>query len=207
MTENPTKDRRVRRTEAALWQALLALLQDHDWAAINVQMICDRADVARSTFYAHYPTKHDLLDAGFEKGADEIAALILSMPADPGRLGTVDWLIGHMAGSSGFLRRVRGSPSGQPILSRFRSMAAGFLRNDLERLGHRPDPSDIAFAAGGAFAAVEHWAAQGSREDSDALIRRLSERIVAMVRQTGDNAHRPPDATLRNPVGNGARSS
>jgi AcrR family transcriptional regulator len=181
MTGTLSMDRRVRRTEAALWQALLALLQDHDWSGINVQMICDRADVARSTFYAHYPTKQDLLNAGFAKGADEIAAMILSKPADPARLGTLDWLVCHTAGSSGFLRRVQGSPSGQPILSRFRAMTTDFLRRDLERLGRCPDPSDIAFAAGGAFAAVEHWIAQGCREDADALVRRLSERIMAMA--------------------------
>ncbi len=55
-----TPDRRSLRSRRLLSEALLGLLQDHDWADISVQMICGRADVARSTFYAHFQTKQDV---------------------------------------------------------------------------------------------------------------------------------------------------
>jgi AcrR family transcriptional regulator len=56
-----TEDRRQRRTRRVLRQALLSLLRDKDYAAITVQDIIDRAEVARSTYYAHYVDKLDLL--------------------------------------------------------------------------------------------------------------------------------------------------
>jgi AcrR family transcriptional regulator len=187
MPENPI-DRRVRRTEAALWQALLALMQDHDWGNISVQMICDRADVARSTFYTHYPAKHDLLDAGFASGASEIEDLIRAMAADPARLPTVVWLVGHVADSSGFVRRVQGTQPGQAILSRFRATVTAYLRRDLGRMGLSPADSDLAFAVGGTFGAIEHWVSRNCAEGTDAMVRRLSAGIMAAVRVTSDQA-------------------
>ena len=77
------EDRRSIRSRRLLWEALLALLQTEDWAEITVQKICDQADVARSTFYAHYQTKQDLLDAGFALGLQEINRQISALPATP----------------------------------------------------------------------------------------------------------------------------
>jgi AcrR family transcriptional regulator len=59
-------DRRVRRTRELLRRALLSLIQEQGYERITVQDILDRADVGRSTFYAHYRDKDDLLLSGFE---------------------------------------------------------------------------------------------------------------------------------------------
>jgi AcrR family transcriptional regulator len=59
-------DRRVRRTQGLLQRALLSLVQEQGYERITVQDILDRADVGRSTFYAHYRDKEDLLLSGFE---------------------------------------------------------------------------------------------------------------------------------------------
>lgn len=54
-------DRRVRRTRGLLHQALIELMLERDYTRISVRDILDRADVGRSTFYAHYRDKDDLL--------------------------------------------------------------------------------------------------------------------------------------------------
>jgi AcrR family transcriptional regulator len=59
-------DRRVRRTRELLRRALLSLIQEQGYDRITVQDIIDRADIGRSTFYAHYRDKDDLLLSGFE---------------------------------------------------------------------------------------------------------------------------------------------
>jgi AcrR family transcriptional regulator len=59
-------DRRVRRTRNLLRQALQELILERGYDGITVQDILDRADVGRSTFYAHYRDKDDLLESGFE---------------------------------------------------------------------------------------------------------------------------------------------
>jgi len=55
------EDRRTRRTRQLLRDAFLGLLKEKRYEDISVQDIIERADVARSTFYAHYVDKEDLL--------------------------------------------------------------------------------------------------------------------------------------------------
>jgi AcrR family transcriptional regulator len=55
------QDRRVRRTRAALLDALLGLMVEKGYDAVTVQDLIDRADIGRSTFYAHFTDKSDLL--------------------------------------------------------------------------------------------------------------------------------------------------
>ncbi|MDX8477416.1 TetR/AcrR family transcriptional regulator [Mesorhizobium sp. VK24D] len=65
-------DRRAARTRKALHQALLTLMLRKGYEALSVQDIIDEADVGRSTFYAHYTGKEDLLRSGFQMLRDEL---------------------------------------------------------------------------------------------------------------------------------------
>jgi len=57
-------DRRIRRTCKSLHEALISLLLEKNYDEITVQEILDRADVGRSTFYAHFEGKDELLVSG-----------------------------------------------------------------------------------------------------------------------------------------------
>lgn len=63
-------DRRVLRTRRLLSEALIELMQEKRYERITVQNIVDRANVGRSTFYAHYKDKDDLLLNDFEHVLD-----------------------------------------------------------------------------------------------------------------------------------------
>jgi AcrR family transcriptional regulator len=68
------QDRRVRRTRHSLHQALIATILDKGYGRATVQDILDRADVGRSTFYAHYANKDDLFrEGGLEHLRDLLA--------------------------------------------------------------------------------------------------------------------------------------
>ncbi|MDL2213990.1 TetR/AcrR family transcriptional regulator [Clostridia bacterium OttesenSCG-928-O13] len=56
------EDRRVRITKMAIRESLIELMQQQPIAKISVKMICEAADINRSTFYAHYQDQYDLLD-------------------------------------------------------------------------------------------------------------------------------------------------
>jgi AcrR family transcriptional regulator len=56
-------DRRVGKTRKALKEALTDLILEKGYEAVTVQEVIDRADVGRSTFYAHFVDKDDLLMA------------------------------------------------------------------------------------------------------------------------------------------------
>jgi AcrR family transcriptional regulator len=57
-------DRRVRRTRKSLHEALISLVLEKNYDCITVQDVLDRADVGRSTFYAHFEGKDELLLSG-----------------------------------------------------------------------------------------------------------------------------------------------
>jgi AcrR family transcriptional regulator len=60
-------DRRVRRTRELLRSALISMILEKGYERVTVQDIIDRADVGRSTFYAHFRDKEDLLVFGLEE--------------------------------------------------------------------------------------------------------------------------------------------
>ncbi len=55
-------DRRQKRTHRAIYDAFETLVAEGHYASITVAQIIERADIGRSTFYAHFATKDDLLD-------------------------------------------------------------------------------------------------------------------------------------------------
>lgn len=63
-------DRRTQRTRQLLLNAFTTLLQEQRYDEITVQDIVDRANVGRSTFYAHFMDKDDLLVQAFARVLD-----------------------------------------------------------------------------------------------------------------------------------------
>ena len=62
-------DRRAARTRRALHEALIALILRKGYEATTIQDIIDEADIGRSTFYAHYAGKEELLRGGLRSCA------------------------------------------------------------------------------------------------------------------------------------------
>ena len=74
--ENKKIDRRVLRTRRALHAALMALILEKRYDKITVQNIIDKADVGRSTFYAHFRDKEDLLVKGLVQFSEDLQSEI-----------------------------------------------------------------------------------------------------------------------------------
>src|SRR6476659_8544418 len=104
-------DRRVARSRRALTEALTDLIRDRGYEAVTVQDVIDRADVGRSTFYAHYLDKDDLLMAiladlempGLDPGSWK--------PDDPAFGGTLA-LFRHFGSGKRLFKAVAGGQSG-----------------------------------------------------------------------------------------------
>ncbi len=69
-------DRRTRRSQKRLFEALMALILEKPYENITVSEIAEKADVARATFYLHFDDKDALLlsslDALFETIVEEV---------------------------------------------------------------------------------------------------------------------------------------
>jgi AcrR family transcriptional regulator len=62
-----TTDRRVQKTRQILQKAIIDLIVEKGFESTKVQDILDKANVGRSTFYAHYQDKGELLHSCFEE--------------------------------------------------------------------------------------------------------------------------------------------
>jgi AcrR family transcriptional regulator len=71
-------DRRVRRTETLLHRALISLVLEKNYDSITIQEILDRADIGRSTFYAHFKSKDELLISGIHELRDTLESAVES---------------------------------------------------------------------------------------------------------------------------------
>lgn len=66
------EDRRIRITKLAIKESLLELMQVYPISKISVKMICESADINRSTFYAHYKDQYQLLNQLQQEAVQDI---------------------------------------------------------------------------------------------------------------------------------------
>ncbi|MCL4685801.1 TetR/AcrR family transcriptional regulator [Myxococcota bacterium] len=69
--EPSRRARKKERTRREIYDAALSLFERHGFDAVTVEAICDAADVARATFFLHFPTKSALLYEFSDRVADE----------------------------------------------------------------------------------------------------------------------------------------
>jgi AcrR family transcriptional regulator len=77
------QDRRVRRTRKLLHDAFISLVLEKGYEKTTIQDILDRADVGRSTFYAHYRDKEALLTASFDEIGEHLQRELAKITAGP----------------------------------------------------------------------------------------------------------------------------
>lgn len=72
-----SSDRRVNRTRALIADAFLKVLQEKPYPEVTIMDIAEQATINRSTFYAHYIDKEDLLQSLLEEKLGELSELII----------------------------------------------------------------------------------------------------------------------------------
>lgn len=162
-------DPRAERTRMALKQALMQLLQRSDWGEITIVGICNRAGIARSSFYEHFATKSELLDEIFTDNMSRIP----SSPRQGDPLGTLSWLVEHVAEAPHFFTHAMAGGRDDALLPRFRAALIRRLEEELTSRSVSGAKGKAAFLIGGAMAYLASAETDGAQEKLQDLAKRV----------------------------------
>ncbi len=162
-------DRRVNRTRKALKEALTDLILQKGYEAVTVQDVIDRADVGRSTFYAHFIDKDDLLMAIF--GDLEVPGPDTTSwkPDDPAFGWTLE-LFRHFGSGKRLFKAVASSQSGALARRETTQWLAKLAHAELSRLraSRRLDPvkleTVVSFLVGTFIGFMDWWMREENQE-------------------------------------------
>ncbi len=177
-------DRRVERTRGALREALFGLIVERGYDRLTVQDVLDRANIGRSTFYAHFRDMDDLLLSGF----DHLQALFTEHlgEQEPGPEGpwTVTLLLfKHAHEQHALYKALTAGPSGRAFVERLHKLLATHMRTHLKAAARRHKltvPVDVVahYLVSSLLALLTWWLDQGmpyTPERMSAMYRQLVE--------------------------------
>lgn len=162
------EDRRIQRTRQLLRESLLALVKEKGFEGLSVQEIADRANVGRTTFYAHFNDKEELLLHGF----DDLRALLKQRQREArSRQGEQrDRLFGfsrelfeHVDGHRDVFQAMVGKRSGAAVQQRIQSLVIELVREDVKlalppsRVKNSQREPLVRFLAGALFGLLAWW--------------------------------------------------
>lgn len=179
-------DRRVARTRRMLREALIALILERGWDAITVMDVCERADVGRSTFYAHFADKEELLVGGFEDLRKALRAQLRARGTDGAPLAFAGGLLAHAEENRRVFRAIVGKHSGHVVVKRFTELVVGLVREDLQRLAPAGPAREAAthYLAGAFMQLLVWWVDSRSALEPgqvEALYQQLSRPVLAQA--------------------------
>ncbi|WP_344871811.1 TetR/AcrR family transcriptional regulator [Nonomuraea antimicrobica] len=177
---NPSGDRRVRRTQAALARALLQLVEKQDLPRITVADVAERAGVSRSTFYDHYRDVHELAEVACTAMIDRLIEAIptprtVTPELGPDAIRSLEGFFASLAEHAGLYRALLGPQGSARVADHIRRRMTGVIHERLseavgeqgeqgEHAGLPPDlPPDVpaAFTAGALIGVASDWLERG----------------------------------------------
>lgn len=183
MTIPQKDDRRTLKTKRALAAAFKDLLLEKGYDAITIQDIIDRADVGRSTFYAHYEGKEQLLigNINFQE------ALIQTKPSgDDCPMGINLSYLFHHTKEHLDLYKILSRSKGVDLLNNYFTGVCATKLLEYHRYAHLKKGKDKTLlrytteaAAGAIVSMLAAWLADGATIPAEEMISK-SKNILAM---------------------------
>jgi AcrR family transcriptional regulator len=189
-------DRRSRRSRRLIVDALLGLMPEKRFDRITVQEIIERADVGRSTFYAQFRNKEDVLQSELERVFGQLHAQhrgAAEAPAD------------QLLPSLGLFRHVQATQPLYPALVRGLAMDPHYqavhrsLRDMVtQQLAESAGSCDLAvppelvadYLAGALLTLVHWWLDRGSRYSPEQMEAFFQQLAIPGVRALLQEHHR-----------------
>lgn len=129
-------DRRIVRTRELLFDALLDLMIEKGYEAITVQDLINKANIGRSTFYAHFQDKDHLLSENI-KNLKQYLTLqrITYIPAEethPLKFTFSMGMFQHAQSHKRIYKAVAGKHSGIKVIFEMKNMLAELVTEEIE---------------------------------------------------------------------------
>jgi AcrR family transcriptional regulator len=177
-------DRRSQRTRLLLMQALIDLIRTKRYDAITVQEITEHANVGRSTFYAHFTDKDDLLVDGVRALVDNLRLSTASAAADFPSLALFQHVGSH---ADLYLVMARGRSLALFLDTLHQELTTVFARRLAARVpaGATPAvplPLLATMTAGMLITALRHWLEAGITPPAETVDRAYRTAADAAVR-------------------------
>ncbi len=126
-------DRRIQRTRRLLQNALLELILEKGYDAITVQDIIDRADMGRSTFYAHFEDKENLLLSEFEDMREQFDRHLTNQPIpEEGPWGLTLLMFQHAQSQHRLYKALIGKQGGNTMISHINTYLSSLILEHLK---------------------------------------------------------------------------
>ncbi len=120
-------DRRQKKTRQAVFDSFTHLLEKKNYSNITVQEIIDEADIGRSTFYSHFETKDELLNALCKEIFDHVFSENLTkenthdFSSKEGEvLSELTHILYHLRDNGKYIHRILSSESGDIFMRYFK---------------------------------------------------------------------------------------
>ncbi len=138
-----TEDRRIKRTQRLLMDALLTLSLEKGYDTLTIKEITDRADVAYSTFFRHYVDKDALLMAMVGESFETLARLIHQLP---GRMPEEEGMLlfQHVQDHEPLYQVIFSGCGVNPVLQQIQVEIQKEIMNTYQELSASAIPLDIA---------------------------------------------------------------
>ena len=173
----PGIDRRSRRTRQALHQALIRLIVERGYDEVTVGDIADAADTGRSTFYAHFTDKDDLLRSA---GSYLKQVLVKEHEAEVARsgrpedrlLGFSHFMTAHLYEQREIFHALMRGQGGTIFLEMIRDVLCEIVRKELPadfNSGALEREVAVQFVVGGYITVVTWWLRSGAKQDPSAV--------------------------------------
>ena len=198
MTRQEKSDRRSRRSRRLIVDALIALMREKRYDRITVKEIIDRADVGRTTFYAQFRNKEDVLGSEVERVLGLLHEQHQASAEEPAE---------HLLPGAGFFRHVQETQSLYPALVRGLAIdphyqtVHRYLRDRAKQqlAAVTAGPHDITvppeivadYLAGALLTLVHWWLNHGLRytpEQMEAFFQQLTMPGIRALLDTNDSA-------------------
>jgi AcrR family transcriptional regulator len=124
-TSMTRRQRKKDQTRRAIYDAATRLFGEHGFEAVTIEQICDAADVAKTTFFLHFPTKGALIFESAQVVTRSAERLLAEPSGDPRE--DLRRVAHHLFAAWGSRRQVM-----EPMLLEL-------LRSDTTALGSRPE--------------------------------------------------------------------